>query len=130
MPLTPMFCIALAVYHEARSEPLAAQTAVAEVVLRRTRDKRWPNSVCSVVFQDKQFSWTALPPEKLVPKEEEAFDKAYSVARHAFLTDDGRGAVTECADHFLSYRDKRPSWVKAMKVEIKIGTTTFYCENR
>jgi spore germination cell wall hydrolase CwlJ-like protein len=44
-------CLAQAIYYEARSEPLAGQQAVAQVVLNRVRHPAWPNSVCGVVYQ-------------------------------------------------------------------------------
>lgn len=50
-------CLAIAVYHEAKSEPLAGQLAVAQVVLNRTASGRFPRSVCSVVTQAGQFSF-------------------------------------------------------------------------
>ena len=51
-------CLAEAIYHEARSEPLYGQLAVAQVVLNRTKRLEFPNTVCKVVYQPNQFSWT------------------------------------------------------------------------
>lgn len=50
-------CLAGAIYHEAKGEPLAGQLGVAKVVLNRTRSGRFPRSVCSVVTQRGQFSF-------------------------------------------------------------------------
>jgi hypothetical protein len=44
-------CLAAAVYHEARSEGLQGQRAVAQVVLNRVRHYAYPSSICGVVFQ-------------------------------------------------------------------------------
>ena len=59
-----LMCLALNVYHEARSEPLQGQAAVAHVVLNRVASGRWPDDVCSVVHQGYekgrfkcQFTW-------------------------------------------------------------------------
>ena len=59
-----LMCLAMNVYHEARSEPMVGQYAVAHVVINRVNSTRWPNDVCSVVHQglDRgrhkcQFSW-------------------------------------------------------------------------
>ena len=49
--LPELVCLALAVYHEARSEPLLGQIAVAEVVLNRADSSRYPDKVCEVVTQ-------------------------------------------------------------------------------
>ncbi len=50
-------CLATAIYYEAKSEPLAGQLAVAEVILNRTTSGRFPSKVCSVVTQRGQFAF-------------------------------------------------------------------------
>ena len=44
-------CLAQAIYFESRGEPLDGQIAVAEVVLNRVDDRRYPKSVCGVTKQ-------------------------------------------------------------------------------
>ncbi len=44
-------CLAAVVYYEAGTEPLEDQRAVAQVVLNRVRDHKFPPSVCGVVYQ-------------------------------------------------------------------------------
>lgn len=51
-------CLALAIYYEARDQSLEGQIAVAEVIFNRKEDERWPDSICGVVWQRKQFSFT------------------------------------------------------------------------
>lgn len=46
------YCLAQAIYHEARGEPETGQWAVASVILNRVNSSRYPNSVCDVVFQN------------------------------------------------------------------------------
>lgn len=53
-----LLCLAMNIYHEARGEPIEGQIAVAAVTMNRVEDKRWPDDVCSVVWQPGQFSWT------------------------------------------------------------------------
>ena len=50
MILYEVMCIAMAIYHEARGEPLAGRFAVAEVVMNRMADPRYPDDACSVVY--------------------------------------------------------------------------------
>ncbi|MBE9553800.1 MAG: cell wall hydrolase [Proteobacteria bacterium] len=56
-------CLALNVYFESRGEPYEGQAAVANVVMNRVADDRFPGGVCAVVQQggketeDCQFSW-------------------------------------------------------------------------
>ena len=48
---TALLCLALNVYHEARDQPVYGMQAVAEVVLNRVHDRRFPDTVCEVVKQ-------------------------------------------------------------------------------
>lgn len=50
-------CLATAVYYESKSEPLAGQLAVAEVIINRAESGRFPSSLCGVVKQRGQFSF-------------------------------------------------------------------------
>lgn len=50
-------CLAGAVYFESRGESLPGQLAVAHVVINRAQSKRFPSSLCGVVYQRSQFSF-------------------------------------------------------------------------
>jgi len=52
-------CLATNIYRESRGEPFKGQVAVARVTLNRVDDPRYPNTICKVVYQKHQFSWTA-----------------------------------------------------------------------
>ena len=52
-----LHCLAGAVYFEARGEPLEGQLAVAQVIVNRAEDRRFPSSYCGVVYQRSQFSF-------------------------------------------------------------------------
>jgi spore germination cell wall hydrolase CwlJ-like protein len=45
------WCMAQNIYYEARGSSLADQAAVADVVLNRMQDRRYPNTICEVVKQ-------------------------------------------------------------------------------
>jgi len=51
-----LFCLAQAVHWEARGEPPLGQVAVAHVVLNRVRSSLFPDTVCEVVHQPRQFT--------------------------------------------------------------------------
>ena len=63
------WCLAQNIYYESRSSNLADMAAVANVVMNRTKDRRYPDTICGVVHQGKtnadgsmkrnacQFSW-------------------------------------------------------------------------
>lgn len=45
-------CLAQAIYHEARGETESGQWAVTSVILNRVASKRYPNTICGVIFQN------------------------------------------------------------------------------
>ena len=46
-----LMCMALNIYHEARNQSMVGQVAVAEVVMNRVEDSRFPDTICEVVKQ-------------------------------------------------------------------------------
>ena len=51
-------CLAENIYHEARNQGTAGWLAVASVTLNRVTDRRFPNTICEVVFQaETTESW-------------------------------------------------------------------------
>lgn len=52
------FCMAQNLWFEARSSGVNDQRMVAHVTMNRVKDSRYPDSVCGVIWQDKQYSWT------------------------------------------------------------------------
>lgn len=61
LPADPVECLALNLYYEIRGGPLEDQLAVGHVVMNRTRDRRFPTTVCGVIHQRGQFSWVPHP---------------------------------------------------------------------
>jgi hypothetical protein len=47
-------CLTMAIAYEAGHEPFAGQQAVAQVILNRTHLRRFPSSVCGVIFDGSQ----------------------------------------------------------------------------
>lgn len=58
MITSSLLCLALTVYHEARSEPIEAQIGVVEVVMNRTNHPSYSSSICKTIYDYKEFSWT------------------------------------------------------------------------
>lgn len=50
-------CLAIALYMEARGEPLEGRRAVAEAILNRRDSRLYPDSVCGSVTQPGHFTW-------------------------------------------------------------------------
>lgn len=76
-------CLAQAIYHEARGEPIKCQHMVADVVLNRMQHRNYPSTVCGVVFQRSQFSWTRHSPRITDNK---AWQRSIELARYKLLT--------------------------------------------
>ena len=52
-------CLADNIYFEARGEPFKGKVAVALVTINRTKSDKFPRTICGVVYQKGQFTWTA-----------------------------------------------------------------------
>lgn len=53
-----VFCLAKNIYHEAGIEDDIGKFAVAQVTINRLKDRNYPNTICKVVMDPFQFSWT------------------------------------------------------------------------
>ena len=114
-----VLCLAMNIYHEARGEPIAGQRAVAAVTLNRVDSRRWPNTLCAVVMQHRQFSWTQ---DHLSDEMTDASARtiAYQIAWEALEMPRANDATHYHATHI------RPYWADSL-VEIgTIGNHTFY----
>jgi spore germination cell wall hydrolase CwlJ-like protein len=45
-------CLAIALYHEARGEDEMGQIAVAQVIINRVKSRKYPDTICRVVYQN------------------------------------------------------------------------------
>lgn len=118
-----LFCLATNVYFEARSEDIEGQRAIAEVTLNRVSSDKYPNNICDVVWQRKQFSWTH-DGKSDYPRDFEAWLKAIEVAYEVM----NRKTKSKLGPKVHHYHSKKvnPSWAKTMKPIAKIGNHIFY----
>ncbi len=124
-------CLALNIYHEARGEPMAGQYAVAEVTMNRVASKRYPDTVCEVVYQQNwdrlrgryvgAFSWTELESKARLNKK--AWRRASQAAEAVYY---GRAAPTVSGALFYHAKYIKPSWAKRKKPVARIGKHIFY----
>lgn len=113
-------CLAQNIYHEARGESVAGQRAVAHVTLNRVDDPRWPDTICDVVYQDSQFSWTRKAPSV---KDPVAYENATMVALNAMMgvsPDPTNGAT-----FFYDHNTVTPRWSHVFDTVAVIGDHTF-----
>ena len=131
-----ILCLALNVYHEAKNQPFIGQVAVAQVVMNRVYDQRYPNTVCEVVEQGPTYSWKPDFPIRNrcqfswycdglsdTPTEKDAWDNAIMVANgvyHSNFED-----FVEGATHYHAYY-VAPEWASAKTYIVRIEDHIFY----
>ena len=115
-------CLAVGIYFESKSEPLAGQLAVGEVIANRANSKgRFPSSYCGVLFQRSQFSFIrgrALPS---VPRSSRQWQTAVAIAK---IVD--QDLKDSAADDALFFHAKRVSPRWKLKRVASIGNHIFY----
>ncbi|MEM9667565.1 MAG: cell wall hydrolase [Pseudomonadota bacterium] len=121
-------CLSEAVYYEARSESTSGQLAVAEVIMNRVKDHRFPNSVCEVVYQGAtrttgcQFTFTCDGALNRKPRGRK-WEAAQTVATHVLM--DLHERRTGSATHYhATYVD--PLWNAGLVRTNRIDTHIFY----
>jgi spore germination cell wall hydrolase CwlJ-like protein len=121
-------CLALAMYFEARSEPIRGQIAVAHVVLNRVRSGRCPNTICGVVQQGGedppcQFAWWC-DGKSDHPANNRVWMKEVSLARRVLAgktKDPTHGAL-----YFVGAAGPKPAWTAAKVRTTRIATHVYY----
>jgi spore germination cell wall hydrolase CwlJ-like protein len=108
------------IYHEARGEGVEGMQAVALVTLNRA--KQQDKTVCEVVYQRKQFSWTNTAKGRNKPLTGN-IDVAYNVASAAMS--DKLNDITSGATHYHTKRVK-PVWRRALDEVVVINNHIFY----
>ena len=145
-----LYCLAQNVYFEAKSEPLAGQYAVADVVLNRVQDTRYPNTICEVVQEGPikeswktkqhkdlpdnqrimipirnqcQFSWFCDGRSDQV-RDNDAWRKSQEIA-YRIVTERKFRGVTEGSTHYHATYVS-PAWRKDFDLVGRIGVHIFY----
>lgn len=127
-----VLCLAQNIYHEARSQSMVEKVAISQVVLNRVNSRKYPNTVCKVVYQAIrrdllvvrdlcQFSWYC-DGRSDHPSD---FDSWIESVRVAALTMALKVDFTEGALNYHAVYVK-PSWAAKMRLTIRIGSHRFY----
>ena len=120
-------CLVCNCFFETSSESLQGKVAVAKTVLSRVASKEFPNTVCGVVFQRSQFSWTndsnpnffdARKPEdiKVLKDCRDASDTAMNEGANGLL-------------YFYNPRKVTPAWASRMKKCGRVENHAFMVPN-
>ena len=132
-----MICLALNVYHEAKNQSFIGQVAVAQVVMNRVKDTRYPNTVCDVVKQGAtykwkpdfpiknrcQFSWYCDGKQEKI-HDQDAWAKAQYIAYQMIYSERFRG-ITEGSTHYHAHYVS-PKWAKKIQFVGSIESHKFY----
>ncbi|KEO89442.1 hydrolase [Erythrobacter longus] len=116
-------CLAGAVYFESRGEPLNGQLAVAEVVINRAQDNRWPASYCGVVYQRAQFSFVRGGKMPSINTSSATWRRAKAVAKIAH-DNLWQSEANEAVYFHANY--VRPKWSRTKTRVTQIDTHVFY----
>ena len=130
-----LYCLAKNIYFEARGDTLAGRYAVADVVLNRVKDRRYPETICEVVRQGQkdsngnmkknrcQFSWYCDGKKDNTPNAE-MWRQSQAIAYQIVILGTMRG-ITEGATHYhATYVN--PSWNRGMDDIGRIGAHLFF----
>lgn len=128
----PIRCLAQAIYFEARGETFEGQMAVAQVVMNRVADPRYPAKICAVVFQNAdrrhrcQFSF-ACDGKSDRARNRRAWHRALGLAR-LVATGPLRDLTAAATHYHADY--VAPYWAGRLDQTVKIGRHQFYREDR
>lgn len=114
-------CLATNIYHESRGEPIEGQVAVALVTINRVASQTYKNTLCEVVYEPRQFSWT-LDKRKRV-RDLKAWQTAKTIAE-SVLTNPHR--YTKFDALYFHTKQVKPKWAKSKRVVAVIGNHIFY----
>lgn len=129
---TELDCLTENIYHESRGEPVEGQIAVAATTLNRLMSDRYPDTVCDVVYEKGQFSWTNMNKKIKKPK---VYDRIKNeIAKPmlmGLLTHEYHDVTMFHADKvYLPEKDRwvtlRPYWSEHYEKFTQIGNHIFY----
>ncbi len=130
-------CLAQAIYHEARGESADGQMAVANIIINRALSKKYPSTICGVVFQnaDKgiyrcQFTF-ACDGRSDLGKDSKAWGRATRLAEEVFrdFQQGKRPGVVPSNALYYHTTAVAPKWSRTFHRVAAIGAHIFYAAN-
>ena len=119
-------CLAKNIYFEAGSEPRAGKIAVAEVTMNRVKSKKFPRSVCGVVYQKTrgtcQFSWVCEGKKTI--RSRTAWTESLQIAENILISKKKYGIIGSAMYFHADYVE--PAWAEEKRLIAKIGAHIFY----
>lgn len=144
------YCMAQNVYYEARGESLKGKQAVGNVVLNRVKHKKYPNTICGVVYEARkwegkiirdmcQFAWYCDglkdDPQLYYKRNNKVIapnmrdwitsvQVAMKLRERVWYLDPTRGAT-----HYYNHNISTPSWSTVYPVTLVVENHTFLERN-
>ena len=148
-------CLTKNIYFEAKNQSIAGQLAVALVVINRVKDKRFPETICAVIYEGPTYeSWKTrqipdLPKESRKyyprrdrcqfswycdgksdnPKNMKVYDSIYELVNYIYdVQSNPEYQILDITDGATHYHADyvRPSWAKTKTKTIEIEDHIFY----
>jgi len=148
-----LYCMALNIYREAANQSLAGMVAVGRVVVNRVKDRRFPGTVCEVIYEGPvreswrtkqipdldqedrefypirnrcQFSWycDGKKDEVINMENNIKWQMATDIAYDVLAYDRWKGLVEGATHYHANY--VKPDWRKSMTLVAHIDDHIFY----
>ena len=128
-----LLCLAVALFFEARGEPIDGKELVANVIINRMHHPSYPDTICGVVNQPKQFSYThELPASGMSdnPLDYNTYHDRVAWKDCVVIAKDilDNGVFNE---YVIMYHSKSvsPYWTSSYEVSGMVGNHIFYRES-
>jgi spore germination cell wall hydrolase CwlJ-like protein len=121
-----LYCLAQNIYFESRGESYEGQAAVAWVTLNRMMNDQFPSTICKVVWQRKQFSWTH-DGRSDTPRDDQSWERAQVIALDVVDNYDPDFDPTVGSTYFHE-RSISPGWSKKFERVGRIDNHVFYAD--
>lgn len=119
-------CLARTIYFEAGNQSYYGKIAVGSVVMNRVNDERYPDTICGVIKQHKQFSWYS-DGKSDVPFDGPAWKNSVKAAEEVLCgCDKASGLFDDASVQYYHADYVSPSWAKKMNRVAKIDNHIFY----
>jgi len=133
IPKNDLQCMSENIYYEAATQSYVGKIAVGQVVLNRTKDPRYPASVCGVIYEGSQnihtstcqFSWTCSQDKRAIDKSSQYWADSVSAAKELMLKKDTVLDITQGATHYHADYTS-PLWAKKLQYVTQIERHRFY----
>ena len=117
-------CMARNLYFETRGEGGKGMIAVSNVVLNRVDHPNFPDSICGVIYEKNQFSWTRDKEKRYVPLSE-LDDKSKIMAYEAVVNRSVKDITNGAVFFHTIYSSFSWGYARIMKTG-RIGNHLFY----